>query len=281
MKRIAAVLALTGSLLLAPSLAHAATDDPAPQSPAEAAAVQAVPPGAGDRAAARAAASAPGVQRTLGEFFATKGAPPGTDTRAVAPIAVRVTEQTVAVNHLNPAFVAGQSGEVARFAFFATRADAADGRTASIWTSRSRTGGWQVSNIASGDDEQRYASQPGTVFLEPQINAWYALRDGRVVPLSTEATASVGAGGVPLADYQKLVSGRYGDKLPGSAYARNGTAGGYGPGASAGDGGSPPAPGGAPLGWAMSAGVLLVGGSAAWITGWLGGRALRRRTSRT
>ncbi|MER6174093.1 hypothetical protein [Streptosporangium sp. NPDC001681] len=279
MKRITTVLALAGSLLLAPSLAHAAAGDPTPQSPAEAAALQAVPPGAGDGAAAHAAASAPGVQQTLGRFFATKGAPPGADTSAVAPITAKVTEQTVAVNHLNPAFVAGQSAEVSRFAFFATQADAADGQTASIWTTRSRTGGWQVSNIASGNDEQRYAAQPGTVFLEPQINAWYALRDGRVVPLNTEATTSVGARGVPLADYQKLVSGRYGDKLPGSAYARNGTAGGYGPGASA-DGGTPPARGGAPLGWVVAAGVLLAGGFAAWVTGRLGGHPLRRRTSR-
>ncbi|WP_326643264.1 hypothetical protein OG884_06810 [Streptosporangium sp. NBC_01755] len=121
--------------------------------------MQAAPPGAGDGAAARAAASAPDVQRTLGRFFATKGAPPGADTRAVAPITAKVTEQTVAVNHLNPAFVAGQSAEVSRFAFFATQADAADGQTASIWTTRSRTGGWQVSNIASGNDERGSAAR--------------------------------------------------------------------------------------------------------------------------
>ncbi|XVQ83157.1 hypothetical protein ACQP2K_30585 [Microbispora siamensis] len=74
----------------------------------------------------------------------------------------------------------------------ATPATSADGQTASIWTTRSPDGRWQVSNIASGDDEQRYATQPGTVFREPQINAWYALKGGKVVPLNDEARAPEG-----------------------------------------------------------------------------------------
>ncbi|MEU3572704.1 hypothetical protein AB0E96_30415, partial [Kitasatospora sp. NPDC036755] len=62
---------------------------------------------------------------------------------------------------------------------------------------------------------------------EPQVNAWYVLRDGRVLPLDDEARRSVGAGGVTLAAYQQLVHQRYGDKLPGSAYDRAGKGGGY------------------------------------------------------
>ncbi|MDH6579092.1 hypothetical protein [Kitasatospora sp. MAP5-34] len=46
------------------------------------------------------------------------------------------------------------------------------------------------------------------------MNAWYVLRGGRVLPLDDEARRSVGAGGVSLAAYQKLVHQRYGDKLP-------------------------------------------------------------------
>ncbi|BDD74820.1 hypothetical protein [Streptomyces rubrogriseus] len=69
------------------------------------------------------------------------------------------------------------------------------------------------------------------VFREPQLNAWYRLADGQVVPLNEEARASVGAGGTGLASYQRLVHQRYADKMPGSAYDEGGYAGGYATGA--------------------------------------------------
>ena len=209
MKFIALLAAVAALLLAAPTAALA--DDPSAPTPQ-------------DVASARAAAT--GAKDTVGKFFASKGQPAKT---RVAPVAAQVNGPTVTVNDLNPAFVSGQSQQIARFAFLATQASAPDGQTASIWTTRTSTGSWTVSNIASGSDEQQYASQPGTVFREPQLNAWYALRDGQIHPLNQEATTSIGANPIPVTAYQQLVQQRYSDKLPGSGYARDGYAGGYAP----------------------------------------------------
>ncbi|MEV6211093.1 hypothetical protein [Kitasatospora sp. NPDC051914] len=133
---------------------------------------------------------------------------------------------------LNAGFVAGTAGApVARVEFVASKAVAADGRTASVWTVRDGAG-WRVVNIASGGDETDYPVQAvatggGTAFREPQIDAWYVLRGGRVLPLDEDARRSVGPDGVALAAYRTLVQQRYGDRLPGSAYDRAGAGGGY------------------------------------------------------
>ncbi|NRQ35645.1 hypothetical protein HII36_27980 [Nonomuraea sp. NN258] len=247
-KLIAAASALAALLLSSLPLASpaAAAADPGAPTPA-------------DVEAARTAAA--GATETVGRFFAGKGQQSKT---RLAPMAAQVNGPTVAVNDLNPDFIAGRSPEIARFAFLATQASAADGQTASVWTTRTPAGTWAVSNIASGADEQQYAGQPGVVFREPQLNAWYALRGGQVVPLNTEATQSIGAAGVPMADYQRLVRQRYGAKLPGSAYARDGYAGGYGSGNSSGNssdyggyGGFPTTDNSSgPLPWVAGAGVL-------------------------
>ncbi|NUR86484.1 MAG: hypothetical protein HOY71_20555 [Nonomuraea sp.] len=192
--------------------------------------------------AARSAAA--GAGDTVGRFLAGKGR-----QTSLAPVKARVDGPTVAVSDLNPDFVAGRSTQIARFAFLATQATGPDGRTASVWTTRGPRGAWVVSNIASGNEEQTYAGQTGTVFREPQLNAWYALRDGTVVPLNAEAVQSVGETGVPVADYQRLAQQRYAAKLPGSTYARDGYAGGYGA----------PTPSGNPLPWVVGA-VVLAGG---------------------
>ncbi|MDF9812547.1 hypothetical protein [Streptomyces sp. SPB162] len=176
--------------------------------------------------AAREAAAAPATLDTLSRFFARAG---GTALKAAAP---RLEGATVTVNTLNPAFVAGDRGAaVALPDFAATKAVSADGHTASVWTVRSGAG-WKVVNIATGSDETDYvakgAAQAGsTVFREPQIDAWYVVRDGRVLPLDPDAVRAVGAGGTTLAGYQRSVHRRYGDKLPGSAYDRAGLGGGY------------------------------------------------------
>ncbi|MEU5869650.1 MULTISPECIES: hypothetical protein [unclassified Nonomuraea] len=224
MKLIAAVAALTALFLWVPSPALA---DPGAPTQADIDAARTAAAGAGD---------------TVGRFFAGQGR-----QTSLAPVPARIDGPTVAVNDLNPDFVAGRSAEIARFAFLATGATAPDGQTASVWTTRDRRGTWVVSNIASGGDEQTYAGQTGTVFREPQLNAWYALRDGTVVPLNAEAAQSVGRAGVPVADYRRLAQQRYAAKLPGSTYARDGYAGGYGV----------PGPGGTPLPWAVGAVVLL------------------------
>ncbi|GII62288.1 hypothetical protein Skr01_23730 [Sphaerisporangium krabiense] len=225
MKLIATAAVLTALFLSVPAAAMA---DPGASAgaPVSGSSVQAAVPGApspDDVAAAKAAAA--GARDTVGRFFATKGRQAKTQ---VAPMAAQVDGPTVAVNDLNPDFVSGRSPQIARFSFLATQANASDGQTASVWTTRAPSGAWVVSNIASGADEQRYGAQAGVVFREPQINAWYALRDGRVMPLNPEAVQSIGAAGVAPADYQRLTRQRYAAKLPGSAYARDGYAGGYG-----------------------------------------------------
>ncbi|MDH6112560.1 hypothetical protein P3T36_001442 [Kitasatospora sp. MAP12-15] len=271
------VLAATLGLLAAP-LAQAA---PAATPPAVA---------QSDLAAARSAVQAPSVLDQLGHFFARGGVPPtqplqlgaAAEAQAAAQAAPRLTGATVAVYTLDPGFVAQTQGApVARADFAATEVVSADGRKASVWTVQ-QNGGWRVVNIASGSDETDYAAQGarsggGTVFREPQVNAWYVLRGNRVLPLDAEARGSVGAGGVTLAAYQRLVHQRYGDKLPGSAYDKAGLGGGFSTGAA-------PAP--APAGVAAPAdgGALpaLTAAAALGITALAGvGLATRRRRGRT
>ncbi|MFE0459844.1 hypothetical protein ACFW1A_11385 [Kitasatospora sp. NPDC058965] len=229
--RIAAPLtaALAATALAAPLAAAAQPQAQAPATVAQS-----------DLAAARDAARAPAVLDQLGHFFARRGVPPTTplalsaaaEAQAADRAAPALVGDTVPVYTLDPAFVAGTAGApVARVDFTATEAVSADGQRASVWTAR-QGDHWQVVNIASGSDETDYAARGaaaggGTVFREPQLNAWYVLRGGRVLPLDTEARDSVGAGGVGLAAYQKLVRQRYGDKLPGSAYDKAGLGGGF------------------------------------------------------
>ncbi|MEU0401304.1 hypothetical protein ABZ318_13835 [Streptomyces sp. NPDC006197] len=169
------------------------------------------------------AASAPGTLETLSRFFARDGALART---AAAP---RVEGASVPVRFLSPDFVAGKPGApVARVEFRASRAVASDGQKASLWTVE-QAGGWQVVNIATGDDEIRYAEMGhgGLVFREPQIDAWYVQKGAKVLPLDEDAVRAVGRNGTSLAGYRERVVRAYGDKLPGSSYARKGAAGGY------------------------------------------------------
>ncbi len=199
-----------------------------------------VAPSAADLTAARSAVAAPATLDQLGHFFARKGVPPtqplavspADEARAAQLAAPRLAGATVPVYTLDAGFVAGTAGApVARADFLASKVVAADGQAASVWTVREGAA-WRVVNIASGGDESDYAARAaasggGTAFREPQLNAWYVLRGGRVLPLDDEARRSVGAGGVSLAGYQKLVHQRYGDKLPGSAYDKAGLGGGF------------------------------------------------------
>jgi hypothetical protein len=233
------------------------------------------PPSSSDVAAAQKAAS--GAVPTLGRFFASQA---GLRSRTVAAADAaatrpRLTASPTAVYELSPGFVSGRSATVARLAFLATPAAAADGQTASVWTARTSSGAWKVVNIASGTDEQTYVRQAGSgaiAFHEPQIDAWYALRDGKVTPLNDSARAGVRAG-TTLAAYQRLVQRRYADKMPGSAYAKTGAAGGYAaaPGGSYGapaDKGGSTGSGRTPF---IVGGVVLLGAAGA-----VGARRLRR-----
>lgn len=209
-----------------------------------------------DAVAARSAAAAPGLQDVLVRFFAQA---PG----AQGPVSVQVAPDAYPVYELSPDFVVGKPGAApGDFAYFAVPVRASDGRTATLWTVRGDDGAWQVGNIASGDVETAFARTlpAGAQLLhEPQVDAWYAVRDGRVTPLSGTA------GAVTVADYRQTVSARYADKLPGSAYAREGEAGGYDATSQVmprGDGG--PAPTGHDTGWVpllILVGVLAVSGA--------------------
>ncbi|MGV9310782.1 hypothetical protein ACWDR0_01125 [Streptomyces sp. NPDC003691] len=240
------------------------------------------PAAAADLAAARAAATSPATLATLSRFFARDGA---VARSAAAP---RAAGATVAVYVLSPDFVAGKKGApVARSEFLATPAVSSDGQAASVWTAETGSG-WQVVNIATGDDEFRYAKAGaaklpgGTVFREPQTDAWYVTGGNRVLPLDEDAVRAVGAGGTGLAAYRARVSAAYGDKLPGTAYAKKGAAGGYGsPAAQAAPAAAPeraapaPAGGGGPAGTAGLA-AAGAGGLTVLLLGGLAARKLRR-----
>ncbi|WP_420082470.1 hypothetical protein ACN6AT_27000 [Streptomyces sp. JL4002] len=247
----AAVLAATALLGLAAP--QAATAAPVPQ-PAAATAE--------NRAAAGRAAAAPDTLATLSRFFAREG------KVSLAAARPRIEGEAIPVHHLSPEFVAGRAeAPVARLEFLASRAVSSDGQQAALWTARTEAG-WQVVNIATGDDEFRYARQGaaklpgGTVFREPQIDAWYVADGARVLPLDEDAERAVGAAGTTLDAYRTRVARAYGDKLPGSPYAERGAAGGYA------EAGAVPVPApvaapaaaeGAEVPWAAGAGVLALG----------------------
>ncbi len=195
---------------------------------------------------------------------------------------------------LSPEFVAGKDGApVATLDFLASAAVSADGQKASVWTAptgNTRNAGitgntWTVVNIATGDDETRYAGEGarklagGTVFREPQIDAWYVQRGERVLPLDPDAVRAIGEKGTTVDAYRARVHKAYGDKLPGSAYARNGLAGGFGP---AGDTGAadPATVNAAAQGGSRSATPVAVAGGAGVVALGLGAVAARRRLRR-
>ncbi|MFF8944810.1 hypothetical protein ACF1A5_21570 [Streptomyces sp. NPDC014864] len=66
------------------------------------------------------------------------------------------------------------------------------------------------------------------MFREPQINAWYLLRGGRLLSLNPEARAAIGAHGTTLAGHRHHMRSAYGSRPAGSAYDREGYAGGFG-----------------------------------------------------
>ncbi|MEU3317279.1 hypothetical protein ABZ743_32015 [Streptomyces sp. NPDC006662] len=212
-----------------------------------------------NRAAAHQAAATPDTLATLSRFFAREG------KVSVAGARPRIEGDAIPVSYLAPEFVAGKAGAaVARVEFMASEAVSSDGQKAALWTARTGSG-WEVVNIATGDDEFRYARlgeeklPGGTVFREPQIDAWYVAGGQRVLPLDEDAVRAVGPGGVSLGAYRARVAAAYGDKLPGSAYAERGLAGGFAsaaPAAGSGSGDTVVLAGGAGV-LALGAGVLL------------------------
>lgn len=240
-------------------------------------------PSAGDTAAAQKVASQADTQMMLAKFFVnldrhdagrltTKSPDGAAAMRAKAP---RVTTSAHAVYSLNPDFVRGDSGApVATFAYMVFGARSATGQDASVRLVKSPQG-WQVMNIGAGADEATYPAEagPGTIFIEPQLNAWYRLSGDTVTGLSSTAKTSVGAQGVSLAAYQKLVHGRYVDKLPGSKYVRDGRLGGYAP--------APPAKPAGESGGGVSSPALAAMGTGGALVAVAGAIMIRRRRAST
>lgn len=181
----------------------------------------------------------------------TVGAAPGNAPAAVAaPPGFDLDKEPVPMFEISPEFVTGKaqaSPQTAlRLSYLVSRVTAADGKHAAVLLAPKGTAaapgsgtqhvgaeGWQLAGIRDGDAEVGFAER-GTpqarTFTEPQIHAWYRLTaEGVVEPLNEEAATGLGGKrGITLAAYQKLVTARYGDKMPGSEYDRKGLAGGYG-----------------------------------------------------
>ncbi|EGE45196.1 hypothetical protein ACIQUZ_23330 [Streptomyces griseus] len=290
-RRIAVATALTGAALFTAAAPALADDGRAAPPKATAATLE----------AAHEAATEPATLDTLSRFFAREGA---VSRAASAP---RIEGKAVPVRTLSAAFVAGKPGAApSTLDYLVSTAVSSDGQKASLWTVPGTAGGdrWQVVNIATGDDEARYTAQGaralpgGTVFREPQIDAWYVHDGSRVLPLDEDAKTAVGAKGTTLDAYRTRVKEAYGDKLPGSGYARSGKAGGYGPeavtggeapaaapgpvGGPAPDTAGSPAPAGTASGspdTALTA-VSTTAGAGALLALALGGAAALRRRSR-
>ncbi|MEU8639509.1 hypothetical protein AB0C38_45580 [Amycolatopsis sp. NPDC048633] len=168
-----------------------------------------------------------GGQSTLDRLTTTRF--PGVHAAAAAQGASADPRAQVAVYEPTAAFVAGTSDVPAALAYVAVPARTGDGTTATVWAERQGPG-WTVVNVASGDYEQRYAAAAAGGYLvhEPQVNAWYAVHGDAVTVLDGSVTGLAAGTKLTVRDYRAALHRRYADKLPGSAYDRDGAGGGYG-----------------------------------------------------
>ncbi|MEV6522901.1 hypothetical protein AB0M43_13215 [Longispora sp. NPDC051575] len=197
-------------------------------------------PSAAELATARSAATQGDAPTRIARFFVqldehaagrSVSLDGGAADRAAAGKAPTLTGAAEAVYSLNPAFVAGdRSAPVALFAYATVEARSTSGQRASVWIAQPAGTAWEAVNISSTVDEVSYPRQASgdLVFTEPQVNAWYKVHNGRVVPLNDMARSVVGTTSVTVAGYQDVVRARYGDKLPGSDYVNQGKLGGFG-----------------------------------------------------
>ncbi|GAA4547253.1 hypothetical protein GCM10023192_63790 [Amycolatopsis samaneae] len=157
-------------------------------------------------------------------------------TRVSAEAAARTAKadpaRPVAVYEPSAAFVTGNSAVPAELAYVAVPARTGDGATATVQAQRDGRD-WSVFNVASGDVEQRLAAETGKGYLlhEPQVNAWYAVEGDTVRVLDGSVTGTAKGATMSVENFRSALRERYGDKLPGSAYDREGAGGGYGPAA--------------------------------------------------
>ncbi|WP_309130904.1 hypothetical protein [Brevibacterium sp.] len=146
----------------------------------------------------------------------------------------KVAADGIPVYALNPDFVSGHSKDPAELWYIAYPATH-NAEDFTIFAAQDDAGRWSAVNVATGHQEADYvkdAPADSRLLVEPQVSAWYGLKDGEVEPLNDAAVKAIGSSGpVPVADYRQHVSSAYGSKLPGSSYAKSGKAGGFGAGA--------------------------------------------------
>jgi hypothetical protein len=183
------------------------------------------PAGAPTAADTAAIGQVTGGRATLDRLASTKF--PGAHAAAAAAAADPRTQ--VAVYEPTAAFVAGASDVPAALAYVAVPARTGDGTTATVWAER-QGAAWTVVNVASGDYERQYAQAAAGGYLlhEPQVNAWYAVHGDAVTVLDGSVTGLAAGTKLTVTDFRAALQRRYADKLPGSAYDRDGAGGGYG-----------------------------------------------------
>ncbi|MFD2469707.1 LPXTG cell wall anchor domain-containing protein [Amycolatopsis silviterrae] len=206
-------LVLTGAVAAAVFAANPASAATAPAGPS-----------ASDTAAISGLLASPGTAARLAHTKFPGAAPAAAHaTRAAADASTQIP-----VYEPTAAFVNGASDVPAALAYVASPAHLADGRDATVWTQPSASG-WQVINVASGNDEQVHAAAAhgGYLLHEPQVNAWYSVNGDTVTVLDGSVSGVPNGTRVTLATYQAELHKRYGDKLPGSTYDKTGAGGGY------------------------------------------------------
>ena len=164
-----------------------------------------------------------GIYRTAGGGQASAASSPADDVVA----AVRAAQPQLSafygqLDRRAGVARAGTPGTApATFAYYAVRTAASTGRQATVWVERAADG-WTATNFTTGTEELTYPAQAGgdLVFTEPQVNAWYRVRDGRVPALNDPGRRGRAGGGVPAAGARAVrrQAARLG--LPGAGQAR-------------------------------------------------------------
>ncbi|WP_020659995.1 hypothetical protein [Amycolatopsis benzoatilytica] len=181
-------------------------------------------PSAADTAAISNVVASPGTAARLASTKFPGAAPAG--ARAMRAAADASTQ--IPVYEPTAAFVRGTSAVPGALAYVAVPAHLADGRDATVWAQPGNSG-WQVINVASGNDEQAHAAaaRGGYLLHEPQVNAWYSVSGDTVTVLDGSITGVPAGTKISVPDYQAELHQRYADKLPGSQYDKTGAGGGY------------------------------------------------------
>ncbi|RJQ78197.1 hypothetical protein D5S17_13515 [Pseudonocardiaceae bacterium YIM PH 21723] len=175
---------------------------------------------------ARDAAATATTNGDLAGFFVRMDEHQGLRGQRAAAKAPQLVGDVQRIHTLNPEFVKGTAGaQPGVFSHLAVRADSASGQHASVWLAQAGDG-WAIQNISNAIEDVTFTAQGAGAFNEPQIGAWYRLDGERIVALNDAARGAIGSE-MTVGAYQERVHRLYGDKLPGSEYAKSGALGGY------------------------------------------------------